>query len=87
MAEPDHEEAVGAALRLEGAGEDAEAALIDQGHEGVILRTLNGVYKHGRSGKTGPLLKVKRFVERARAAAPVPYLPDDERLVYDWSDE
>lgn len=31
-------------------------------------------------------LKVKRFVERAKAAAPVPYLGDDE-LPYDWSDE
>ena len=31
-------------------------------------------------------IKVKRFVERARAAAPVPYLADGE-LPYDWSDE
>jgi len=31
-------------------------------------------------------LKVKRFIERAKAAAPVPYLGDDE-LPYDWSDE
>ncbi len=31
-------------------------------------------------------LKVKRFVERARAAAPVPYLGDDE-MPYDWSEE
>lgn len=31
-------------------------------------------------------LKVKRFIERARAAAPTPYLGDDE-LPYDWSDE
>jgi phosphoribosylanthranilate isomerase len=36
-------------------------------------------------GKKDPL-KVKRFVERARAAAPVPYLADGE-LPYDWSDE
>jgi phosphoribosylanthranilate isomerase len=36
-------------------------------------------------GKKDPL-KVKRFIERARAAAPVPYLPDAE-LPYDWSDE
>jgi phosphoribosylanthranilate isomerase len=36
-------------------------------------------------GKKDPL-KVKRFIERARAAAPVPYLgPDD--VPYDWSDE
>lgn len=32
-------------------------------------------------------LKVKRFIERARAAAPVPYLGDDELSLYDWSDE
>jgi phosphoribosylanthranilate isomerase len=31
-------------------------------------------------------MKVKRFIERAKAAAPVPYLGDDE-LPYDWSDE
>ena len=31
-------------------------------------------------------LKVKRFIERARAAAPAPYLGADE-LPYDWSDE
>lgn len=31
-------------------------------------------------------LQVKRFIERARAAAPAPYLADDE-LPYDWSDE
>jgi phosphoribosylanthranilate isomerase len=37
-------------------------------------------------GKKDPL-KVKRFIERARAAAPVPYLGADELLPYDWSDE
>ena len=31
-------------------------------------------------------IKVKRFIERAKAAAPIPYLGDDE-LPYDWSDE
>jgi phosphoribosylanthranilate isomerase len=31
-------------------------------------------------------LKVKRFIERARAAAPAPYLGADE-LPYDWGDE
>ena len=31
-------------------------------------------------------MKVKRFIERAKAAAPAPYLGDDE-LPYDWSDE
>jgi phosphoribosylanthranilate isomerase len=36
-------------------------------------------------GKKDPL-KVKRFIERARAAAPVPYHADGE-LPYDWSDE
>lgn len=37
-------------------------------------------------GKKDPL-KVKRFIERARAAARQPYLPDDEHPLYDWSDE
>jgi len=32
-------------------------------------------------------IKVKRFIERAKAAAPEPYRPDDDRAVYDWSDE
>jgi phosphoribosylanthranilate isomerase len=36
-------------------------------------------------GKKDPL-KVKRFIERARNAAPVPYLGPDE-LPYDWSEE
>jgi phosphoribosylanthranilate isomerase len=36
-------------------------------------------------GKKDPL-KVKRFIERARAAAPVPYLGEGE-LPYDWTDE
>jgi DNA ligase-1 len=31
--------------------------------EGVILRDPAGLYKFGRSGKTGPLLKVKRFID------------------------
>ena len=31
-------------------------------------------------------LKVKRFIERAKAAAPVPYVGDDD-LPYDWTDE
>ncbi|MFV0307528.1 MAG: phosphoribosylanthranilate isomerase [Desertimonas sp.] len=37
-------------------------------------------------GKKDPL-KVKRFIERARAAARQPYLPDEEHPLYDWSDE
>jgi phosphoribosylanthranilate isomerase len=37
-------------------------------------------------GRKDPI-KVKRFIERAKAAAPVPYQPDDDRVVYDWSDE
>lgn len=38
---------------------------------------------NGRSGKKDPL-KVKRFVERARAAAPQPYVAAND-LPYDWS--
>lgn len=37
-------------------------------------------------GKKDPM-KVKRFIERAKAAAPEPYLPDDDQFLYDWSDE
>jgi phosphoribosylanthranilate isomerase len=36
-------------------------------------------------GRKDPMA-VKRFIERARAAAPVPYIGDDD-LPYDWSDE
>jgi phosphoribosylanthranilate isomerase len=36
-------------------------------------------------GKKDPI-RVKRFIERARAAAPVPYVGDDD-LPYDWGDE
>lgn len=43
--------------------ERMEALMVDQGYEGVILRDPNGLYKHGRSTPTGPLLKVKRFVD------------------------
>jgi phosphoribosylanthranilate isomerase len=32
-------------------------------------------------------LKVKRFIERARAAAPVPYLGAEELALYDWDNE
>lgn len=38
-----------------------ERMLLEQGYEGAILRDPNARYKFGRSGKTGPLLKVKRF--------------------------
>lgn len=37
-------------------------------------------------GRKDPI-KLKRFVERAKAAAPEPYRPDDDRAVYDWDDE
>ena len=39
-----------------------EAAQLDVGYEGVILRSHNGAYKHGRSTvREGGLLKLKRF--------------------------
>lgn len=38
-----------------------ESDAVAQGHEGVIIRTLDTPYKFGRSGKKGPLLKIKRF--------------------------
>jgi DNA ligase 1 len=40
-----------------------EALLIAQGYEGLIARVPTALYKFGRSGKTGPLLKVKRFID------------------------
>jgi DNA ligase-1 len=40
-----------------------EAAWLAEGQEGVILRDPAGLYKFGRSGKTGPLIKVKRFID------------------------
>lgn len=39
-----------------------EATQLDAGYEGVILRSHNGAYKHGRSTvREGGLLKLKRF--------------------------
>ncbi len=41
-----------------------EAATVAQGHEGVILRDPNSLYKFGRSSATGgELLKLKRFID------------------------
>lgn len=40
-----------------------EAEAVAFGHEGVIVRTLDAPYKFGRSGKRGPLLKIKRFID------------------------
>lgn len=40
-----------------------EEAWLADGAEGVILRDPAGKYKFGRSGKAGPLLKVKRFID------------------------
>jgi DNA ligase-1 len=43
--------------------EAIEEATVAEGHEGVIVRVLDAPYKFGRSGKTGPLLKIKRYVD------------------------
>ena len=40
-----------------------ESAMIDAGYEGLILRDPSAPYKFGRSGKKGPLLKLKRFID------------------------
>lgn len=41
-----------------------EAGQLDAGYEGVILRSHNGAYKHGRSTvREGGLLKLKRFLD------------------------
>lgn len=41
--------------------EKIEAEYLADGYEGVILRDPEAPYKFGRSGKKGPLLKLKRF--------------------------
>jgi DNA ligase-1 len=40
-----------------------ESEWLEQGYEGVMIRDPRAPYKHGRSGKKGPLLKVKRFID------------------------
>ena len=43
---------------------DLEQRYLAEGHEGLMVRSINGPYKHGRStAKQGWLLKVKRFVD------------------------
>jgi DNA ligase-1 len=41
--------------------ERMEAVMLEAGYEGAILRIPGTAYKFGRSGKTGPLLKLKRY--------------------------
>lgn len=43
--------------------ESLEEAYVAEGYEGAILRDPNAPYKHGRSGKLGPLLKLKRWTD------------------------
>lgn len=44
--------------------EEFEAQALALGHEGIMIRSFNGRYKHGRaSTKEATLLKVKRFVD------------------------
>lgn len=40
-----------------------EERFVAEGYEGAILRDPRAAYKHGRSGKTGPLLKLKRWTD------------------------
>lgn len=41
-----------------------EVGLLNQGYEGVMVRSIDGLYKHGRSTLSqGYLLKVKRFLD------------------------
>jgi len=41
-----------------------ESSIVGQGFEGVMLRSVNGPYKYGRStAREGTLLKVKRFAD------------------------
>ncbi len=43
--------------------EAIEAEMVGAGHEGAIARVPSASYKFGRSGKLGPLLKIKRFID------------------------
>lgn len=55
--------------------DELEAAYLEDGFEGVMLRSLDGPYKLGRSSVTeGHLLKVKRF-------------SDDEAVIVDYVEE
>ena len=40
-----------------------EARWLNAGYEGAILRDPSAAYKFGRSGKKGPVLKLKRFID------------------------
>jgi DNA ligase-1 len=41
-----------------------EETYLDQGYEGVVIRTITGGYKNGRIGKTNPIAtRIKRFIE------------------------
>lgn len=40
-----------------------EGEYVAEGHEGVILRDPDSLYKFGRSGTLGPCLKLKRFID------------------------
>lgn len=42
---------------------ELEAQYLAAGFEGGIIRTLGSAYKFGRSGKAGPLLKLKRYID------------------------
>lgn len=40
-----------------------ESVYLAEGYEGGIIRMLGSAYKFGRSGKAGPLLKLKRYID------------------------
>lgn len=42
---------------------ELESAYLAEGYEGGIIRILGSAYKFGRSGKKGPLLKLKRYID------------------------
>jgi DNA ligase-1 len=42
---------------------ELESQYLAAGFEGGIIRTLGSAYKFGRSGKAGPLLKLKRYID------------------------
>ena len=43
---------------------DTEAMWLEQGYEGLIVRTVDGGYKEGKTGKTNPIsTRIKRFTD------------------------
>jgi DNA ligase-1 len=64
---------------------ELEAKALAQGHEGLMVRSLDGPYKHGRSTeREGILLKLKRFVDsEAVVESYVPFMHNENEAMTD----